>query len=89
MKGCLNLIWLKVLYVLYVIGLLKLLYASSVHVQKKRNLWRQLCAWLSHQNVMLPSNLEPQTALLGLWNNRCRINAYKPPDFNVQALYLP
>ena len=69
MKGCLNLIWLEVLYVLYVIGLLNLLYASSVHVQKTGNLWRQLCAWLSHHNVMLPSNLEPQTAILGLWNN--------------------
>ena len=32
------------------------------------NLWRQLCAWLTNQNVMLPSNLEPQTAILGLWN---------------------
>ena len=33
-----------------------------------RNLWRQLCAWLANQNAMLPSNLEPQTAILGLWN---------------------
>ena len=33
-----------------------------------RNLWRQLCAWLADQNVMLPSNLEPQTAILGSWN---------------------
>ena len=35
---------------------------------KTCNLWRQLCAWLANQNVMLPSNLVPQTALLGLWN---------------------
>ena len=30
------------------------------------NLWRQLCAWLANQNVTLPSNLEPQTAILSL-----------------------
>ena len=35
---------------------------------KARNLWRQLFAWLVNQNSMLPSNLEPQTAILGLWN---------------------
>ena len=35
---------------------------------KTRNLWRQLCAWLANKNVMLQSNLEPQTAILGLWN---------------------
>ena len=35
---------------------------------KTGNLWRQFCAWLADQNVMLPSNLEPQTAILGLWN---------------------
>ena len=35
---------------------------------KTRSLWRQLCTWLANQNVMLPSNLEPQTTILGLWN---------------------
>ena len=35
---------------------------------KTQSLWRQLCAWLANQNVMLPSNLEPQAAILGLWN---------------------
>ena len=35
---------------------------------KTRNLRRQLCAWLANKNVMLQSNLEPQTAILGLWN---------------------
>ena len=35
---------------------------------KPRNLWRQLCAWLANQNVMLLPNLEPQTAMLSLWN---------------------
>ena len=35
---------------------------------KTCNLWRQLCAWLANQNVMLPSNLESQTAILGFWN---------------------
>ena len=33
---------------------------------RTRNLWRQLCAWLGNQNVMPPSNLEPQTAILSL-----------------------
>ena len=33
-----------------------------------RNLWRQLCAWLANQNIMLPFNPEPQAAMLGLWN---------------------
>ena len=35
---------------------------------KTHKLWRQLWAWLADQNVMLTSNLEPQTAILGLWN---------------------
>ena len=34
MKGCLSLIWLKVLFVFYVIRLLNLFYTSSVHEQK-------------------------------------------------------
>ena len=33
---------------------------------KTCNLWRQLCTWLADQNIMLTSNLEPQTAILGL-----------------------
>ena len=66
MKGCLNLIWLKVLYALNQAS------ESVLHLfctcTNTRNLWRQLCAWLANQNIMLPSNLEPQAAMLGLWN---------------------
>ena len=36
---------------------------------KSHNLWRQLCAWLAYKNVMLQSNLEPQTAILCLRND--------------------
>ena len=35
---------------------------------KTHKMWRQLCTWLANQNVMLPSNLEPQPAILSLWN---------------------
>ena len=58
MKGCLNLIWLKVLHVLSVIRLLNRFYTSSVHVQKPI-----ICG-----DVMFPSSLGLHTAILGLWN---------------------
>ena len=43
-----------------------------------KNLWEQLCAWLSDLDIKLPLPLEPQFLILGIWNekleNSSRVN---------------
>ena len=47
---------------------------SVIHLfaicSEARSLWDQLRTWTSSKNIILPSNLVPQVAILGLWDEK-------------------